>query len=580
MGNTEVDNEWYEKRKNELADKKKMHQKQLENKRSYISECQDKRNALDPEDKFEYVDDDVNNIKIPAYVEVQSLEAEIKRAATGIEDIEKDIKKDDILNARLDRLMEAIKTNKDYDELKSLTQYSLKKVSDKDVADMLDRDSDAKKIALRLQKKDVRRVGVFGRWGSGKSTFLNLIKKEIEAVDEKKSFHMIDIDASEYSDQAQIWANIYERIKDEYKKEDEYGIKLAQERFNAHKGRNLINAFVFIALVAVMAVCSYFEQTKFTNMESALPKWLCGSFTYIALIVFICKYVLPLSYKAVPEVRKVMDALGKVFELPTMKETLKEKETVKKNLELLFSAWGKKDIVLFVDELDRSNTKTIQSFFQAVQLFDKMENIRIVYAVDQEILRDALSNEDDDGQFITTEKVFDFTEKYVDVSIFLDGQVGLKEFVKKLIAENKLLSSEERDSFDKAIAHCSNLNARICIKLYNIISQSKDDWIKSFDTFKDDIETYFEFKDYIYWATLRVMREKLDDIRAVALSNVDKYESVKILRDIYQQNGAYYDNGIMESGEGLVLTDSYEMNDLIIHDISLFEQMLEKYFAL
>lgn len=581
MGNAEVDNTWYEKGKGALIEQLEKHKNQLANLENRCKEIDNTIDMFREGYDVALVDDD--EIKdAPVEVQMDILSDEKNRDKKQIQGLYKDIDKDNLIIKRYDNLMEKTKEYEDYDEYKTLTKYSIKQVSEKDVEDMLDRKSDAREIAHRLLNKQVRRVGVFGRWGSGKSTFLNLIKKDIERIDKTKCIHMIDIDASEYSDQTQIWANIYERIKDEYKKDDEYGIKLAKERFKKNKIKNIFNLVIFVALVAIMAICSYLDTAVFDsvdNVKDVLPEWISKSAGTIAMVVFIFKFVLPLSYAAVPEVKKIMDYVGKVFELPTMKETLKEKETVKKNLELLFSAWGNKEIILFVDELDRSNKSTIRSFFQAVQLFDKMENLRIVYAVDQEILKKALQEKDGDEEYIAAENVFTFTEKYVDMSIFLDGQLGLKEFVKNLIFENQLLSPREKDSFYRAISHCNNINARSCIKLYNIILQSKDDWIKNFKYFKGDIEKYYEFEDYVYWATLRVMGENLDAIKSVAIRKVDVFESVKMLRDIFNVKGNSIDITAAENVEDLELTDKYEMNHLIIHDISLFEQQLEKYYA-
>lgn len=581
MGNAEVDNTWYEKGKGALIEQLEKHKNQLANLEHRCIEIDNTIDMFREGYDVALVDDD--EIKdAPVEVQMDILSDEKNRDKKQIQGLYKDIDKDNLIIKRYDNLMEKTKEYEDYDEYKTLTKYSIKQVSEKDVVDRLEREIDAKKIAHRLQNKKVRRVGVFGRWGSGKSTFLNLIKKDIERIDKTKCIHMIDIDASEYSDQTQIWANIYERIKDEYKKDNKYGIKLAKERFKKNKIKNIFNLVIFVALVAIMAICSYLDTAVFDsvdNVKDVLPEWISKSAGTIAMVVFIFKFVLPLSYAAVPEVKKIMDYVGKVFELPTMKETLKEKETVKKNLELLFSAWGNKEIILFVDELDRSNKSTIRSFFQAVQLFDKMENLRIVYAVDQEILKKALKEKDGDEEYITAENVLTFTEKYVDMSIFLDGQIGLKEFVKNLIFENQLLSPREKDRFYRAISHCDNINARSCIKLYNIISQSKDDWIKNFKYFKKDIEKYYEFEDYVYWATLRVMGENLEAIKQVAKRKVDAFESVKMLRDIFNVKGNSIDVTATENVEDLELTDKYEMNHLIIHDISLFEQQLEKYYA-
>lgn len=70
------------------------------------------------------------------------------------------------------------------------------------VEDKLDRKAKAKKIAKILTEKKIKTVGIFGEWGTGKSTFLEYLKEEIT----KEGTKIIDIKATEYSDQEKIWA--------------------------------------------------------------------------------------------------------------------------------------------------------------------------------------------------------------------------------------------------------------------------------------------------------------------------------------------------------------------------------------
>ncbi|WP_044913942.1 P-loop NTPase fold protein [Butyrivibrio sp. WCE2006] len=474
--------------------------------------------------------------------------------------------------------------NISFDEKK----YALKSMTSKEVKhDELNREKDAESIATHLLKNEIQRVGVFGKWGSGKTTFLNIVGKQIVKLNKKYNYDIciINIDSSEYSDQTQIWANIYECIKKEYcNRFKTASIRLLWARLKKHPIKAILNTLFFILLLVVFCICSYLSdlQIDSAGISTLFPEWLTSSIGITAILLFIGKYVIPLAYNSVPAIKKIMNYTGKLFELPTMKETLKERETIKSYLKQVLECWKGVKIFLFVDELDRSNTQTMQSFFQAIQLFDKIDNLHITYAVDYEVLEKALSTEDEEHTYITEENVGLFLEKYVDIAIYLDRQEALKDFFMTL-ADKGPFTKRELQRLDKALKLCKNLTARKCVKLYNILVLSKNEWVKSLPDFdENNIDDYFLFEDYIYWIPLYFF-EHLDLIKAQALYYSDSYSTLSDLSILFKNDPQNYGRAdeYQESYEYILdeQTKKYQLNDICIHDISLFEQEFEKFFV-
>lgn len=83
------------------------------------------------------------------------------------------------------------------------------------VEDKLNRKEKAQKIAQIIIEKKIKTVGIFGEWGTGKSTFLEYLKDAIP----KEKVKIIDIKATEYSDQEKIWAYFFSNMKENIKKD-------------------------------------------------------------------------------------------------------------------------------------------------------------------------------------------------------------------------------------------------------------------------------------------------------------------------------------------------------------------------
>ena len=125
----------------------------------------------------------------------------------------------------------------------------IREQSSKLAKDKLDRKDKAKQVAQIITEKNIKTVGIFGEWGTGKTTFLEYLKAELP----KKKTKIIDIKATEYSDQEKIWAYFFAKMKEIVK--DDTKLKICYFMLRIKKNiQKCIVPFLNILLVIGMII--------------------------------------------------------------------------------------------------------------------------------------------------------------------------------------------------------------------------------------------------------------------------------------------------------------------------------------
>ena len=158
---------------------------------------------LEQSERYEQVgDDDWNNDYEPPISDIEVAANELYDTNLFI------IKNEDILQ-KIEQCEEFKK--------KYISGYKriIRNQTHKSVEDKLNRKEKAREIAKVVNSKQVKTVGIFGEWGTGKSTFLEYLKEELS----KEKTKVIDIKATEYSDQEKIWAYFFAKMKENVKKD-------------------------------------------------------------------------------------------------------------------------------------------------------------------------------------------------------------------------------------------------------------------------------------------------------------------------------------------------------------------------
>lgn len=180
-------------------------------------------------------------------------------------------------------------------------------------------------------------------------------------------------------------------------------------------GTNILSYISSLLIVCILSVYSINALWNDWNKEWKIVT--ASGATIVAIIILVTKIIVPtvieLLQSAVPLSEKIINNIS----LPNYVDKLGDRENIKKDLSILVDAWlhrlrnDNERIVLIIDELNRCSEKGIIEFFQSMQLFLKVPQVIIVFAIDQEYLKKALSN-----SFGIKEKkeINDFLLEYLD----------------------------------------------------------------------------------------------------------------------------------------------------------------------
>jgi len=336
--------------------------------------------------------------------------------------------------------------------------------------DLLNRRMAAQNVADKILRENIKSTAIFGKWGTGKTAFLKFISEglESEAKSNNRKIETITIDASAYSDQNQIWAYIYESVREKFSSSFINRVKYA---FVFYWG-----LFVFlIAVPLLMHIASilfakipYFQQIKIPF--DLLKKYLDDITKYIdlAAIIGLITGCISLLFKGC--ILTVKKALS--YTIPRYSNSLGVKLKIRDDLNKILKVW-EKDIFFIVDELDRSNDDTILDFFDAIQLFQN-DKLHLIYAIDQDVLYKALENRKGFEGSVTNS----FLKKYIDYSYLLKGINHDSKALSELISSYKFTNNEKAFIETALFKLDVSLSIREVIHILNLLNQIKEDWLE------------------------------------------------------------------------------------------------------
>lgn len=293
-------------------------------------------------------------------------------------------------------------------------------------------------------------VGIFGKWGRGK-TFLmnetwNVIKRQRERVPHSEpmetpkeiiDFQRIDFHAWKYQDTPAIWAYLYEKFAEAYytcEKDEKQKTKWFERKISYPWNRfwRIFNLNTVrlgwgnILLYFLLLFSSILWAFSFTFPEKIDFIWKLiaslGLSSVISLVMIFFRYKNP-----------AIQLFKKYYSKPSFVSVLGIQEEVQKELKHLVKAWGRKvkniKFLLFVDDIDRCTEEKIIQLIDALRIMldDDLlsQNIVIVSAIDERILKRAIQRKYD--KLICSEhndcnQKNEFVKEYLD-KIFL---IGLK----------------------------------------------------------------------------------------------------------------------------------------------------------
>ena len=313
--------------------------------------------------------------------------------------------------------------------------YVADKPIEKADEDLLGRSDFAKQFGKSIceyDSKDGLVIGLYGKWGSGKTSIINMAISEIPVVEAQKI------------ENEKWYSRVYKRIKKIFtsqKTEEDQNHNPIIIRFspwNYSDKNNLISLF-FHELKNKLGV------TKGEENKGKIGKAISQYSDIIDVLLFI-----PVVGPAIaPILKTTFKAAGaKLMETPSLNDA---KEKLCEALEDF-----NHKIIVFIDDIDRLTTPQIKDIFQLVKQVGDFPNIIYVLTMDREIVCNALSEYHNiDGD--------DYLKKIVQVSFEVPeiDRSLLPEILKgrlsKVIHKNDCEEEFENNNyFEKVLEYCVN----------------------------------------------------------------------------------------------------------------------------
>lgn len=280
-------------------------------------------------------------------------------------------------------------------------------------------------------------VGIFGKWGRGKTVLLTELWKVLQ-LNESPKYTRVDYHAWKYQETPASWAYLYETLAAKYLDRKDKGIQWAYYKKLLHLNYKRLGSwplvqfgFTIIATVvsSVAAICNDYGL-------------IVAPILVLIGISFLIKLGRGLSTKA-------SDLIKKYSDRHSFKEALGMQADIQDELIKLLKVWipdedpEKRRIILFVEDIDRCTEERVMQNIDALRIMldddDISERMVIVTAIDERILKNAIK------------------EKYASFKFMLQEGVDKTEEEEESI-ETKRLAAEYIDKAFIAAIKLGNLN--------------------------------------------------------------------------------------------------------------------------
>lgn len=301
------------------------------------------------------------------------------------------------------------------------------------------------KILIGLSKVEKGNlVGIFGKWGRGKTFFLRHIKEYIKKHNGTK-FEFVSFNAWKYQNSTSLWAYLYEQFSNEYFKSSSSGcwVKRKWNQFTKNVRLNLdrngvFNALLFLATIVFLIFNIYWSlsaNAKFLN-------FILSGTSFFTIVYLLKKNITEYKDYAI-------ETLKKYSGRKEFKELLGNQAEIQKELIILVRNWvakSEKRIMLIVDDIDRCNEDKIIDIIDSLRIMLDDEylskKIIILAAIDERILKSAIrqkikSLDDELGSELLNERVKEYFDKLFITGIKL-GDISASDSLEILSSLTKM----------------------------------------------------------------------------------------------------------------------------------------------
>jgi len=263
----------------------------------------------------------------------------------------------------------------------------------------------AKRISDLTDEDTPLSIGIFGEWGSGKTSFLKMIDKELS---EKYKIYPIWFNAWKYDKEDNLWSALIQCIFDQtivrgnWYRRAWIKLKIWKNSINLSSGSSeiikkltpvTIKILIFLSAVVIVFMWSPQEIETYLNQLNFLHDEVI---TFSGIQINIIKGLISIVaiFAARPDLfLKLFDTnlyidFSKMSKKPTYREHIafldKFSEEFKQIVELVVDK--KKPLVVIVDDLDRCLPDKALQVLESIKVFLDIERCVFLLAVDREIV--------------------------------------------------------------------------------------------------------------------------------------------------------------------------------------------------
>ncbi|HFK1748542.1 MULTISPECIES: GIY-YIG nuclease family protein [Bacillus cereus group] len=344
-------------------------------------------------------------------------------------------------------------------------------------------------------------MGIFSRWGMGKSSFIEMLTKNIEATESETNKYLVcKVDCSLFHKKEKLWITILNKLLDEISTMKKKKISKKQERAEEQDKVFKCNFFSF--------------KTKFflNNLLSWLKRrWKLITLLFLSLIGIY--YLITKSFPNAPIIPKDYKETTALLTVITLVFTLIKTRTLifkqnvflqddrneessfirsTKEYEQLISLINKikkkknLKILLVLDEMDRMHKDLLPDIIELIQLFKGLNNkqfikksnaendnsdesvISFIFSFNQDMLFPVIGKSvslDDNQLFINSYRNYEgyvegqgkdaylnfyklgkeYMDKYLDLTVYLEEEIDYTKLMEELFKEDKEIGDNKSE---------------------------------------------------------------------------------------------------------------------------------------
>lgn len=267
----------------------------------------------------------------------------------------------------------------------SLLAYSFKEPQ-KAVLDVDILKAAIKRIFPLFSTEKAGMVGIFGRWGRGKTFFWKQLKKDLE----QESYETLEFSAWKYNDTPATWVYFYEILANKIHGKPEMlkPFKVFIFKLIDSPIQTLFYVFLFVLLPVLFFIYIFKNPDLISgNFELAngVALKIGTSVTYLVFFIYYFTKIYSIN----------VNNIFKQMQQNKFSQVLGMQAEIEKHLKILLRNYKKK-LIVFVDDLDRCDEDKILSIIHALRIIIENKEISskiiIITAVDETILKDVIKN--------------------------------------------------------------------------------------------------------------------------------------------------------------------------------------------